>query len=154
MFKIYDITNIGAAYFLRWLEKTIDGATKFHPVANEFKHEDVEIEPVENGLSPGETRQSLLDRYRNDFKRGKQKESVTHLEGILDEMQKNDNTIPKESPTNNENNEYTTATQIIDSAESETLTLKDVDNFLYSLEDHELVGMWVFADKLIYVRNT
>lgn len=124
-FAIFDLSEFNTREQLVWLENNIEGATRL------FNQEDTNPDPILQGLSSGEMRQSLVDYVREDFK----KKDTTNLMNTIRDIGEFSGSI---SP-----------------AELSTLNMdeKKVEDFLYQSTDCELEGLWKFSEKTLYVKE-
>lgn len=82
-------------------------------------------DPVESGLSAGECRQSLLDRFRADLDAGRERDVKRALKARGADVK----TI------------FSTHAQAVDR----------IDDYLYDLPDVDLLGLWDFHGERIFV---
>lgn len=91
---------------------------------------DENVNKVEMGLSPGEVRQSLLDRFREDIYNS----NVSNINKTL---------------TNHL--ELSINPALLKNSDGKKTMVQDVENLLYSLEDDEILGEWIFSKTAVYI---
>lgn len=94
-------------------------------------HKD-ELSEIEMGLSSGELRQSILDRFRSAVRN-------KDIPFINVNFEKHDLLLQEDS---------------LDSELEEDAVIEDIDKILYDLEDEEITDtMWVLPNEVIYVKG-
>lgn len=88
-------------------------------------------ELVERGLSEGEVRQSLLDRFREDVRNGE-------LDAINKSLSRFGFGIA-------------VSQEFMLSEEGHETIVQDIDNLIYELKNKEILGPWEFSDSTIYL---
>ncbi len=84
------------------------------------------------GLSPGETRQAILDRIRSELSSG----------------------ISEFIQTTFDKYGYEIEEDLLETKHGLESVMIDIDNIIYDLDDSELAGSkWDFSDALVYIRG-
>lgn len=97
-----------------------------------FEEYENELTELEMGLSAGEVRQSLLDRFRNAIRN----KDIYFV-----------NVNFSKYGLNFEENS-------LDTEDEEKSKIEDIDNILYDLEDDEISDtMWILPQEVIYVKG-
>lgn len=97
-----------------------------------FEDQKDELTELEMGLSSGELRQAILDRFRSAVRN-------KDILFINVNFEKHDLVLQEDS---------------LDSELEEDAVIEDIDKILYDLEDEEITDTtWILPDEVIYVRG-